>query len=111
MGKRQVIEIDNETFATQAEARERFRGILYKYRLNQSVDQADDQFLRAALARHPDAFEKVGPGVKHFEVRSADYGTRCFWVVRLDGTAERFSFKECYKGSPEMLASVIPSTS
>ena len=102
MGKRQVIEIGDETFATQGEARERFRAILYKYRLNQSVDDADDQFLRAALVRHPDAAEKVGPGVKQFEVRSADYGTRCFWVVRLDGTVERFSFKECYKGTPKI---------
>ncbi|WP_425989256.1 DCL family protein [Ensifer sp. R-19] len=101
MGKRQLIEIGDETFRSQAEARERFRGILYKYALNQTVDEADDRFLRLALQRHPESAVKVGPGIKRFEVRSADYNTRCFWVIRVDDTVERFSFKECYRPHPE----------
>jgi hypothetical protein len=35
-----------------------------------------------ALARHPEAKEKIGAGVKDFSVRKADYGTKCFWMNR-----------------------------
>ncbi|MCW0001515.1 DCL family protein [Pararhizobium sp. YC-54] len=97
MAKRQEIVIGGESFGTQAEARERFRSILYKYQLGENLDAMDAQFMGAALERHPEAAQKIGAGIQSFEVRAADYGTRCFWVVRLDGTAERFSFNSCYK--------------
>ncbi|WP_246724727.1 DCL family protein [Rhizobium phaseoli] len=87
MGRRQLVEIGDKTFNSQAEAREHFRAILYKYALNQSVDKADECFLILALQRHPESATKIGPRVKRFEVRSADYGTRCFWVVRVDDTS------------------------
>ncbi|MFG6554575.1 MULTISPECIES: DCL family protein [Rhodobacterales] len=45
---------------------------------------------------HPEAAEKIGPGIESFSVRTADYGTRCFWVNRVDGTTEKFSFRACY---------------
>lgn len=43
----------------------------------------------------PDAATKIGSGVRGFEVRSADYGTQCFWILRVDGSDERFSYKSC----------------
>lgn len=97
MVRRQDIVIGGEVFATQAEARERFRNILYKYRLGETIDVADSQFMSYAVQRHPDAAAKIGLGIRSFEVRAADYGTRCFWVIRVDGSAEKFSFNACYK--------------
>ncbi|WP_223568891.1 DCL family protein [Agrobacterium tumefaciens] len=97
MTRRQDIVIGGEVFTTQAEARERFRGILYKYRLGETIDAADAQFMTSALQRHPEAVTKIGSGIKSFQVKAADFGTRCFWVNRVDCTSERFSFSACYK--------------
>jgi len=97
MARRQDIVIGGEVFTTQAEARERFRGILYKYHLGETIDAADAQFMTFALQRHPEAATKIGSGIQSFQVRAADFGTRCFWVKRIDGMSEKFSFNACYK--------------
>lgn len=97
MVRRQDIVIGREVFTTQAEARERFRSILYKYRLGETIDAADAQFMTLALQRHPEAVTKIGSGIQSFQVRAADFITRCFWVDRVDGTSEKFSFNACYK--------------
>ncbi|MFL6800028.1 MAG: DCL family protein [Xanthobacteraceae bacterium] len=51
--------------------------------------------LHAALTLHPDAAAKMGARITHFSVRSADFGSKCFWVNRVDGTTEKFSYKAC----------------
>jgi hypothetical protein len=38
---------------------------------------------------------KIGQGVARFSVRTADFGSRCFWVNRTDGTTQKFSLKAC----------------
>jgi hypothetical protein len=55
-----------------------------------------NQQLTHLMHMHPEAAEKIGPGIESFSVRTADYGTRCFWVNRVDGTTEKFSFRACY---------------
>jgi hypothetical protein len=47
---------------------------------------------------HPDAASKIGGGVTHFSVRSADFSTKCFWVNRVDGTTEKLSYQACVYG-------------
>jgi hypothetical protein len=69
--------------------------MLDKYDLGDKVSADDAKVLRAALALHPDADAKVGCGITNFSVRSADFGTRCFWVNRTDGSTEKFSFRKC----------------
>ena len=44
------------------------------------------------------ANEKIGCGVTHFSVRSADFGSRCFWINRPGGTTEKFSYVNCIRG-------------
>ena len=36
--------------------------------------------------------EKTGPGLKHFIVDVHEKQTRCFSIVRIDGTKEDFSY-------------------
>lgn len=69
--------------------------MLNRYRLGDAVNADDGAFLVEALKRHPEAVTKIGAGVRSFEVRSADYGTQCFYVLRIDGSDERFSYKSC----------------
>jgi len=64
----------------------------------------DDEFLRDLVALHPDAEEKIGQGIDHFEARR-NGNNICFRVVRTDGTETDFSFLKCLNGSsPEVLA-------
>ncbi|MGW6791885.1 DCL family protein [Streptomyces chartreusis] len=59
------------------------------------TDPDDDAFLRALLALHSEAEEKIGPGVDHFQVRKhPDWDTYGFWVVRTDGTEDDFSYPD-----------------
>ena len=39
--------------------------------------------------------ELDGSGIASFSVRSADYGSKCFWVNRTDDSTEKFSIKGC----------------
>ena len=65
-----------------------WKAMLHKYDVGDKVSAADAEVLRAALARHPDADAKVRCGIANFSVRSADFGSKCFWVNRTDGSTE-----------------------
>ncbi|WP_159670943.1 DCL family protein [Andreprevotia sp. IGB-42] len=69
--------------------------MLHRYDVGDRVNTADTQVLTNALLHHPDANEKIGCGISYFSVRSADFGTKCFWINRLDGTTEKFSYSKC----------------
>lgn len=73
-----------------------FRDTLYKYDLGDKVTDEDAEVLTQLVNMHPEATDKIGAGIDSFSVRSADYGTRCFWINRVDGTTEKFSFRVCY---------------
>lgn len=85
-------------FAKKGEAYAFVQSILRRYDVGDKVGADDEQILRDTLALHPEADAKVGCGITHFSVRSADFGTKCFWVNRLDGTTEKFSYKACIYG-------------
>ena len=72
--------------------------MLGRYDLGDRVNAGDAVFLRAALENHPDSAKKIGCGIDYFSVRSADFGTKCFWVNRPDGTTEKFSITASIRG-------------
>jgi hypothetical protein len=82
-------------FAKKGDALAYLKQLLYKYDLGDRLSDKDAEVLMAALNRHPDAKVKIGPGVADFSVRTADFGSRCFWVNRTDGTTEKFSLNAC----------------
>jgi hypothetical protein len=90
------VKIGSLSFSKKGQANDYLRDMLYKYDLGDTVTDADAEILTHLLHMHPEAAEKIGPGIKSFSIRTADYGTRCFWVNRIDGTTERFSFRACY---------------
>lgn len=85
-------------FASKGGAEQYLMDMLHRYDVGDRVNQDDSIVLRAALALHPEAREKTGSGVSHFSVRSAEFGTKCFWLNRSDGTTEKFSFRRCIYG-------------
>jgi hypothetical protein len=82
-------------FRKRSDAAAHLKAILNKYDVGDRVSADDAEVLQAALALHPDAVVKVGCGIGHFSVRSADFGTKCFWVNRTDGSTQKFSYKSC----------------
>lgn len=93
------IDLGPMHFAKRGAAVAYLNEMLYRYDLGDKVSANDAIILRAALDRHPEAKAKVGDGVTHFSVRAAEFGTRCFWVNRADGTTEKFSHKACIYGT------------
>jgi hypothetical protein len=85
-------------FSKKGDAEEFLKAMLHKYDVGDKVSAADAEVLHAALALHPNGAAKVGAGITHFSVRSADFGTKCFWVNRVDGSSEKFSYKSCIYG-------------
>ncbi|HEY8357659.1 MAG TPA: DCL family protein [Ramlibacter sp.] len=89
------ITIGSITFPRKGDADKHLTDMLYRYDLGDKVSAADGAFLLDTLKRHPEASDKIGMGITHFSVRAADFGTRCFWLNRSDGSTEKFSFRTC----------------
>ena len=73
--------------------------MLHRYRPKQRVSEEDAYHLAALLKSHSEYETKVGTGIDHFEVMSAEYGTQCFRIVRTDGTGAHFSYPHCIDGA------------
>ncbi|MEG3155153.1 DCL family protein [Sphingomonas sp. RB1R13] len=93
------IDLGPMNFVKRGDAVSYLNEMLYRYDLGDKVGAADAEILRAALDRHPAAAAKVGSGITHFSVRTAEFGTRCFWVNRPDGSTEKFSHTACIYGT------------
>lgn len=101
MPRGKPVVLETRSFDSQKEANTFFKAMLNRYRPKQRVADEDAADLAALLKRHSDYEEKVGVGVDHFEVMSADFGTQCFRLVRMDGSGEDFSYPHCIAGRPK----------
>ncbi len=95
--------INGQFFKTKDAIRQKMREILYAYPIGAKLNGEDTAFLLELLHNHPNAIEKIGCGIEGFEVRQESSISRCFYLVRTDGTAENFSYKKCLN-SPTPLA-------
>jgi hypothetical protein len=95
MGARKPVTLGPKHFDKKGDAVAYLKAMLRRYDVGDRVNATDAVVLEAALARHPEAKEKIGMGVRDFSVRSADFGSKCFWVNRIDGTTVKFSHRAC----------------
>lgn len=95
MARSKPIVLQSRTFATQGAAKVYFGEMLKRYTPGDRVTTEDAKCLEGLLHRHPEATAKIGVGIDHFEVQSADFGSQCFRVVRTDETWARFSYNVC----------------
>jgi hypothetical protein len=91
------IDLATISFPSQRVATEFFRDMACRYEDCDRINEEDTRHLAALLEWHTERDEKVGVGVDHFEVMWADYGTRCFRIVRRDGTWIDFSYRHCVR--------------
>lgn len=101
MARKTPVVLSTRTFPTKGAASEYFSDMLHKYNPGDCVIDADAADLASLLDRHSSRTEKVGVGIDHFEVQSADFGSQCFRVVRKDATWARFSYKACITPSTD----------
>ncbi len=95
MGRAISVDLGVIKFRTKYEARGFFQRMLNSYEIGQHVSKEHTSFLKELLKRHPESAQKIGPGVDHFEVLSADFSTQCFYVFRVDGSFDNFSLHAC----------------
>lgn len=102
MGKARSIKIDTRFFAKAGDAQAHFKTMLNSYPLGSPVLGTDKEDLKALLKRHHEYDEKVGCGIDHFVVDMDPQGspTRCFNIVRTDGSRIDFSYKHCLEARP-----------
>src|SRR6266849_745967 len=84
--------INGEFFKTKDAIHERVRSILYAYSTGVQVDGEDSALLLELLHNHPNAIEKIGCGVEAFEIRQESSISRCFYLLRSDGSTVNFSY-------------------
>jgi Protein of unknown function (DUF3223) len=94
--------VGRRTFRTKSDVQAELRRILYAVPVGEAVGEEDGSLIADLLhdGRHPETLEKIGVGIDHIEVRAANYSTRCFWIVRKDGTDSDFSIKAALNGEP-----------
>ena len=97
--------IGDRVFRSKKAATEVVQSVLHKYELGATLNVEDSGFIWDLLHLSRKAKEKKGCGIDHFEVRKDEWPTqgrrpgedctRCFWVVRNDGTSVSFSLHRC----------------
>lgn len=92
------IKIGALEFSSRGNAYIFLKDILARYDIGDKVNATDSAILRDALALHPEYLTKVDCGVQSFSVRTADFGTKCFWINRVDGSSEKFALRACVYG-------------
>lgn len=92
------LQIGALTFPAKSAAYEHFRQMLYRHEIGSTIPDPDASQLIWLLERHPEFNDKHGSGIERFGIRNALYGTRCFEVIRTDGSCTDFSFNSCIEG-------------
>ncbi|WP_331773354.1 DCL family protein (plasmid) [Embleya sp. NBC_00888] len=90
--------IGSRCYPSKEAAKQAVRDVLYRYSPGDKVDRPDDvELLRDLLDLHPDADEKVGPGVAGFRVvRGERAGVHAFEVVHTDDNVLDFGIRKCF---------------
>jgi hypothetical protein len=92
------IALRTRKFSTQEEALSFFRPMRERYSVDARLQTADAEDLAELFQRHPEYRQKAGVGVDHFVAaidQGPGYKSKCFAVVRTDGTSEKFSYRTC----------------
>ena len=89
--------IHGKYFPTKAVLQNKIRTIRDSYADGESLSNDDFEFMSEVLEGHPEYKTKVGGGLKSMFVSTNPLyrNTRCFWLVRIDGSSTDFSFVEC----------------
>ena len=89
------------------EQKDKCREILNQYQLQETLVPEDFAFMYNIFKNHRDWESKRGCGVSSIAVKKSSYGTRCFWIIRDDGTEIDISYKESINPTVEKKETLI----
>lgn len=89
--------VNGRTFATQLELQQHTQAILRRYRPPAQLAGDEAAHMADLLERHPSADTKIGCGVRAIWIRSNGKFGSGFYLERIDGTMEDFSYKQCLR--------------
>lgn len=95
MPRGKPVILETMSFGNQSLAHAFFQQMLQRYVPGEQVLPEDAVHLVELFKRHPSYQDKIGAGVKYFEVMPEQFGSQCFCAVLNDGTKEGFSYKKC----------------
>ena len=88
--------LGDEAFTSKTAVATRVSNLLRSSRTGAALVGHDLHLVLDLLERHPHKTEKLSGGCKAIIVDSeSQYGGRCFWVVRGDGSKVDFSYRKC----------------
>ena len=91
------VKLGPKTFNSPDEMIKYFSWLLNAMTMNQDMNDYERMVVEACLRdAHPEAEKKIGCGIKSFQIRThPEHDSRCYMVVRTDGTCEDFSYRKC----------------
>jgi hypothetical protein len=98
------MKIRNKEFKHKKDALCYFKDILNSYKPVQTVNENDFLDLVGLIENRPDKEKKIGCGIAKIQVIEVRYKTKCFELVRKDGSREVFSYRNCINGKSNPLA-------
>ncbi|MGH3793874.1 MAG: DCL family protein [Pseudonocardiaceae bacterium] len=97
------VQIGQRTFQRVEDAWQAVREVLNPPPLGSKLEGDALAFISDLMLLHPNAEEKIGPGIAAITVRAV-YQNRGFWITRTDGTEDNFSIDKCLrKPAPPMV--------
>ncbi|KAJ4824205.1 hypothetical protein Tsubulata_013060 [Turnera subulata] len=90
-------ELGPKKFGSSVEMFDYFYSFLHFWPPNLNINKYEHRVLLELLKKgHADPDRKIGSGVQAFQVRfHPTFKSRCFFVVRDDGSVDDFSFRKC----------------
>lgn len=95
--------IGDKEFKYKKDALSHFKDILNSYESTQIVNESDFKDLVALIENRSDKDEKIGCGIESIQVIEVRYKTKCFELIRTDGSKEVFSYRSCINGKSKPL--------
>jgi exopolysaccharide biosynthesis predicted pyruvyltransferase EpsI len=92
---------------------DRIKQIKDRYANGEPLTGADAKYVYMILTNHPNASQKIGSGVRAIFVAEYIFNTRCFFVLRKDGSVSDFSASKVIRGKfePHSAHTLIAMTS
>jgi len=99
------ININGKNYKTKKEVTKIIQNILYKYDIEESINNEDQQILLELLKYHPDYKQKIGCGILKIKIYITQYKRRGFKLIRIDKSSTDFSYIKCIT-NPSLLTKI-----
>ncbi|MCB0482201.1 MAG: DCL family protein [Flavobacteriales bacterium] len=98
------MKIGHKDFKYKKDALNYYKEILNSYKPSEIVTESDLKDLVELIEIRPDKNEKIGCGIETIQVIEVRYKTKCFELIRKDGSKEVFSYRNCINGKSKPTA-------